>query len=99
MAKVGQATVQLVTLYKCPDCEKIFDQDEATENGPLYECGECGEVFTRANSANDNHQCPSCNKFASKLSEFSCPDECSSEPEEIEGLEYEGTIYLPKEED
>lgn len=54
--------------YVCDDCEAI-----AEEEGPaLYECGDCGEVFNRNNSANDNHQCPQCNKFGSKKADASC---------------------------
>lgn len=68
------ATLEAVKIYICQSCEEIIPEDRADEAGPLYECGDCGTQFTRANSANDNHQCPDCNKFASKLADRACPD-------------------------
>lgn len=58
---------------KCVECDAIVDSDD----GPLYECSSCGEVFTRGTSANDNHQCPTCNKFGAKQAEQGCP-ECNA---------------------
>jgi DNA-directed RNA polymerase subunit RPC12/RpoP len=55
-----------------PSCEKEFDDDG--EAVALYECGECDTRFTRDTSANDNHQCPYCNKFGSKVTDCGCPE-------------------------
>lgn len=90
-----QVTASLEPAYRCESCDRIHEVAECQDAGPLYECGECGTIFNRANSANDNHQCPDCNKFATKLTEVSCPEECSEELEEVEVIVYEGTIYVP----
>lgn len=80
--------------YWCDECERHHTQEEVTDSGPLYECGNCGTVFTRANSANDNHQCPDCNKFGSKLADFSCPEGNEDELDEQVAYEIEGTLYV-----
>jgi DNA-directed RNA polymerase subunit RPC12/RpoP len=72
------------TAYLCPDCDDVIEEPVA-----LYECGECGTIFSRATSANDNHQCPDCNKFASKLTAHGCPD-CEVELEVVKAIEGAG---------
>ena len=66
--------MELAKGWGCENCDFVVqdpaDNDEIT---PLYEC-ECGTVFNRANSANENHQCPDCNKFAKKLADHACPE-------------------------
>ena len=54
--------------WHCDECDAYSEET----GGNLYECGECGEMFTRANSANDNHQCPTCSRFGSKSGEQGC---------------------------
>jgi len=55
--------------YKCQECGALSeDVGEA-----LYECGNCGTRFNRDNSADGgSHKCPDCNKFSSKVADFSC---------------------------
>lgn len=60
--------VMLVDGYKCLECDEYTEGDD----GPLYECSS-GTVFTRGSSANENHQCPECNKFGAKQAEHGCP--------------------------
>lgn len=76
--------MDIQTVLVCPDCGMVFDEEpENNEPEPLYECS-CGETFTRSNSySGDNHQCPQCMKFASKLADQACPD-CAVELEEEE---------------
>lgn len=69
--------------YLCDDCGAVVSEDDGSECGPLYECPECGTRFNRDNSANDNHQCPECNKFSSRVADHCCP-EC--EEGELVGL-------------
>lgn len=54
--------------FVCEECGEVSEDDD----GPLYECSSCGAVFTRGSSANDNHQCPDCNKFGAKQAEHGC---------------------------
>ena len=77
----------LVKGWGCESCEfTIQDPADNDDISPLYECGNCGTTFNRANSANDNHQCPNCNKFGAKVAEYCCPDCESVELEEIDIL-------------
>lgn len=70
--------------YRCGDCERIFTSDDS--DSPLYECGSCGDTYSRNDSADGgSNRCPSCNKFGAKVSDVSCPDGCTSEPEEWSG--------------
>ena len=58
--------------YACSECgATCADLQEAVT---LYECEECGETFTQETSANHNHQCPTYNRFGSKLAENGCPE-------------------------
>ena len=63
--------------WHCDECDAYSEET----GGNLYECGECGEMFTRANSANDNHQCQSCSRFGSRTGEQGCV-ECGEAPVE-----------------
>lgn len=65
--------VQEVERFLCHECETAHEE----YGPPLYECSTCGE-FTRDESLNDNHQCPTCAKFGSKVAEYTCPD-CNAE--------------------
>ena len=58
--------------FKCDSCEAEFDDDG--EAVTLYECNDCGTRFTRETSANDNHSCPNCYKFGSKVTDCGCPE-------------------------
>ena len=71
------------TVYRCLDCEAV--SEEAA--GPLYECVNCSASFNRENSANDNHQCPTCYKFASKEADISCTECGAGEVEEYQGFQ------------
>ena len=73
-----------IPLYQCQECETISKEQGES---PLYECNNCGRKFTRDNSANDNHQCPDCNKFASKLADSACPECEQGEQEELAGIQ------------
>lgn len=55
----------------CTECDEPFE--DTTDCSPLYECGECGDQFTRAD-ANDTNRCPDCGKFGSKLTDDGCPE-------------------------
>jgi hypothetical protein len=63
--------------FQCDGCAETFQED--FEAVSLYECAEYGTRFTRDTSAHNNHQCPDCNKFAGKVSDFGCP-ECNEGP-------------------
>lgn len=64
---------------KCPSCDATFEIDEL---GPVYECGDCGEVFGKEDSADGcSHRCPTCQKFASKSDQLACP-ECNEANDE-----------------
>ena len=54
--------------WHCDECDAYSEET----GGNLYECGECGTFFTRATSANDNHQCPDCSRFGSRTGEQGC---------------------------
>ena len=76
-------TIELTKAYKCESCEAISD-----DAGPaLYECGDCGSVFNRDNGNGAGHQCPNCNKFASKVADQSCANCEEGEVEEIEAIQ------------
>ena len=59
------------TRLKCTECDHVYKDEEPGEvranAEPVYECGNCGEQFTKEDSPAGNHQCPGCNKFASKM--------------------------------
>lgn len=69
--------------YRCNACGETFEDDD--EAVSLYECCGCGIQFTANASANGNHQCGECNRFASKISERGCPICDEGELEELEG--------------
>jgi rubredoxin len=78
------------TRLKCTECDHLFTEEEPGDvranAEPAYECGNCGQTFTKDDSPSGNHQCPGCNKFASKMDPewFACP-EClaATEGEEV----------------
>jgi hypothetical protein len=70
------------SLKKCPDCEETYDQDEPLETEPKYECS-CGNEFMRSDSNNENHICPDCGKFASKITDDAHVD-CGGNLDEAE---------------
>jgi hypothetical protein len=56
-------------------CLAVFEND--SEAVTLYECADCGQTFTEDDSSDGcSNRCPSCNKFAAKLTDRGCP-ECS----------------------
>ena len=63
----------------CSTCETVVDPADVDDE-PWYYCENCGDEFNRDATANDNHQCPSCNKFASR----SDTDHCAHCQEELE---------------
>lgn len=69
--------------FVCYSCEEHIAGEDVSS--PLYECGNCGTQFTRDTSANDNHQCPDCNKFGSKVADQGCPECNEGELTEFEG--------------
>lgn len=73
--------------FRCVDDEDHVYTSEDDLGPALYECGECGTIFNRDNSANNNHQCPQCNKFGSKLDAHSCPECEGAEVEEVDVIE------------
>lgn len=81
---VVQPSVEKIDGYKCDSCDMLYDDDSANFE-PLYECQNCGTRFIRSNSmTGDNHQCPDCAKFASKLSDNGCEDCGEGDCEETE---------------
>jgi hypothetical protein len=57
----------------CSTCDKVVAPDEVDDES-WYECECGGEAFTRDMSANDNHQCPYCAKFAKRSDSEHCAD-------------------------
>lgn len=69
------------TYFLCPSCDAVSE-----EYVTIYECQQCGDSFTPENSADgDGNRCPSCNKFASKLTDRGCVECEREETEEIDG--------------
>ena len=68
MAKQLTITLADGHFWYCDECETYSEES----GGNQYECSECGETFTRATSANDNHQCPDCMKFGARTGEQGC---------------------------
>ena len=82
--------------YWCDDCDIFISGDEYDEQ-PSYECGSCGEQFLREDSySGDNHQCPSCMKFASKLVDIACPECISGELREYQAYENSNGEWVEK---
>lgn len=71
-------TPETVAALHCEGCDKVMSEDEA--GPPLFECGTDGPFVS-----DDGHRCPSCNKFASKTSDQTCPD-CEGELTEVNAL-------------
>lgn len=75
MAELGRADglgADHAAVLVCESCTAVCMPEDA---GPaVYECGGCG-AFNRDQSADgDSSRCPSCNKFAGKLHDRSCPE-------------------------
>lgn len=63
----------------CPECGAL-DPDHDTE--AKYECPECGNEFRKSESyTGDNHQCPDCRKFSSRIEDAELCGECGEESE------------------
>jgi len=88
-----EAEVEIKKLKVCNSCNET---EETVDPEPLYECSNCGTQFTRSNSYNENHQCPDCMRFGSKVTDFGCPD-CNDEMEEKEAYFFQNEIYTEKE--
>jgi 5-methylcytosine-specific restriction endonuclease McrA len=76
-SKLRAAILLSANAVHCSDenCGAVFE--DVSEAVTLYECQECGDPFTEDDSADGcSHRCPSCNKFAAKLTDNGCP-ECS----------------------
>ena len=56
--------------YHCRECDELSHDTGYA----LYECENCATCFTRAGSANDNNQCPSCKNFAHKVTDHACSE-------------------------
>jgi len=81
---------ETITAYKCQSCEELVREEAVDPGNPLYECNNCGTVFSRNNSLNgESHQCPDCNKFASKIAEAACPECEEGDLDQIEAVEDE----------
>ena len=66
--------------YRCTECHEV--QDEST--GPIYECSECGDAFTREESIDGmSHRCPDCGRFGAKQASDSIDCGCNAEAEEV----------------
>lgn len=78
----------------CPDCGHT-DDEEAFFEEKAYECSQCGQTGV----GEEGKRCSSCNRFAAKVSDMSCP-ECQAaidELDEVTGIEVDGEFI--KEED
>lgn len=92
------AVVERADMWYCEPCEMFYDDEEAEADGPLYECQHCGNTFNMGEAG--SHQCPQCNKFASKLSDVACPQGHTEEMESVEVLkdtEHGGAVFVPLE--
>lgn len=76
-------------IFKCESCDQLIDPDEHDDDeiGPVYECGECGNIFNRTESEYGNHRCD-CGRFAAKQYDHGCPD-CHEELIEVLAVEME----------
>ena len=72
------AAIELADAFKCTDCNIIIDEPE---HDARYECESCGHEFIF--SENETNRCPSCNKFAGKVADETCPD-CYGPVEQIQ---------------
>jgi DNA-directed RNA polymerase subunit RPC12/RpoP len=64
--------------YICDECEElvsVVDLEDGFAAGPLYECPDCGERYTRDGSQDGmSHRCPDCGRFGKKIAEHGCPE-------------------------
>ena len=52
--------------HRCEHCQQMFDPGD--EGAATYECDNCGTFV-----GDEGNKCPSCNRFARKASDASCP--------------------------
>lgn len=81
--------MQATDVWRCPDTPEHWWTEEDDVHEPLYECEDHG-VFSRRQTEQGNHQCPECNKFGAKISEYSCPEECEEEMESLVAYQIDG---------
>jgi len=69
-ARIKQAKAEGRGLYKCNDCEEVWDEDELVL-GKERECPHCNETFVA-----EERNCPSCNRPFARVNEerMTCPD-------------------------
>ena len=73
----------LILGYRCASCERLTEDTGETET--LYECPDGCGTFTRSYSyTGDNHQCPSCRRFSTKVGDLGCPECQDGELEEAD---------------
>lgn len=70
-------------LFECIHCGEFALDDD----GPLYECGTCGNVYTRGSTSGDNHICDKCHKFGMKMAEHGCSNCKTGELQVVTGYE------------
>ena len=69
-------------IFRCLECGGVSED----AGDALYECAGCCVRFTTGNSADGfGHRCPSCNKYAAKVSDLSCVECEEGVVEEVEG--------------
>jgi len=87
-----QFEIALVSdVWRCPDEHDHIWTEEDDVHEPLYECADCGPFSRRVTG---NHQCPECNKFGSKISDYSCPEDCTEEMESILAYKINDIYYI-----
>jgi DNA invertase Pin-like site-specific DNA recombinase len=85
--------LETVTAFQCAECAAILLPDDTRDAGPLYECNDCAERFTRDNSADGySNRCPFCNKFSAKAADHACPECEAGELEELQAVEVDGEL-------
>ncbi|HEY0174453.1 MAG TPA: hypothetical protein VGB98_25780 [Pyrinomonadaceae bacterium] len=70
-----------IPVLVCPDCDALVPEDEVSDER-VYECQQCGTKGT----GEEGRRCESCSKFASKISDTSCP-ECGGAMDDAEKAE------------
>lgn len=84
-------TVEKVSVYRCTEgCDAVVPESEVDFDDALYECSNDG-FFLRSDSPNGNHQCPQCNKFASKVGDGPPCPQCQQAIVEEGGEQYLAT--------
>lgn len=61
------AVAVLLDVLQCTACQTVTAPEDA--GPPVYECGQCGSFVS-----DEGSRCPTCNKFARKDGDRSCPD-------------------------